>query len=108
MRWKPLHGKPLVCVHWLDADASAPNEAFYEEDIKHKTTPMQTYGLIVSQNPDSIILMTEFYQEDDGKAVYRGRTTIPMSLVQNIEVLLEPVRPRKSRASTVSDSVAPV
>ena len=96
-RWKPLHSKALVCIHWLDADASSPSEAFYEEEIKHRTTPMQTYGLLMRNNEEGITVMTEFYQEDDGRHVYRGRTFIPASLVKEVEVLAKPwiPQPRK-------------
>ena len=95
LRWKPIHGKHLVCVHWLDADASSPSEAFYENEIKHRTTPMETYGLLMRQDDDGITLMTEFYQEDDGKSVYRGRTFIPASLIKSIEVLAKPFVSKK-------------
>lgn len=99
MKWQPLHKKALVCVHWSDADASAPTEAFYEEEIKHRTTPMETYGLLMKQNEEGITLMTEFYREDDGRGVYRGRTFVPAPLIHRVEVLASPwsAKPRKPR-----------
>lgn len=86
-----------MCVTWRDADASAPNEAFYEEEITHRIRPMDTYGLLVKQDADGVTVMTEFYLEDDGKKVFRGKTTIPASLIEKIEILAEPWKPRSRK-----------
>jgi len=104
LKWKPAHGKQLVCVHWLDADASSPAEAFYEEEIKHRTTSMETYGLLMRHNDEGITVMTEFYQEDDGKHVYRGRTFIPASLVKEVVVLAAPWQPRQKKVVPVNEN----
>jgi len=102
-KWTPSHGRSLVCVLWNDADGSAPDASFYEEEIdtKHRATSMQTYGLLVKQDKDGVTLMTEFYKEDDGKNVFRGRTFIPDSLITKVEVMATPwmKKPRTKRKS---------
>ena len=102
MKWTPIHGKPLVCVHWLDADASSPTDAFHEEEIagKHHTTPMETYGLLLREDADGVTLMNEFYV-DEGKHTFRGRNFIPACQLVKVDVLLAPaqVKPRRTRKS---------
>jgi len=104
-KWTPSHGKTLVCVHWGDADGAAPDASFYEEEIdtKHRATSMQTYGLLVKQDKDGVTLMTEFYKEDDGKNVFRGRTFIPGSLIKNVEIMATPWvrKPRKTKQTSI-------
>ena len=101
LKWTPDHNKSLVAVFWRDADASAPTDAFYEEEIKHHTRPMVTYGLLVKQDQEGVTVMNEYYREDDGKEVYRGRTFIPGYLVDRIDVIAEPWK-RKARARRLS------
>lgn len=95
-KWSPAHNKPLVCVHWNDAESAAPNDAFYEEEIQHTKHPMETYGLLMKEDSDGITLMTEFYLEN-GKGVYRGKTFIPGSIVDHVETLLKPKELKPSR-----------
>ena len=92
-RWRPAHGKPLVVVRWLDAEASQPTDAFFEEEVAavHKTTPMETYGLLLQQDSAGVTLMDEYYTSD-GKAVFRGRNFIPASQVVEVVQLLPPVK----------------
>ena len=94
-RWQPKHGKPLVCVYWDDADASSPTDAFYEEEIVHTPQPMETYGLLIKDDQDGVTIMNEFYLNENGKKTYRGRTTIPRSLVRDVVIMAEPYTPRK-------------
>ncbi len=98
-RWQPPHHKPLVCVHWLDSDASAPTTAFYEDEIAsvHKTTPMESYGLLLQEDSEGVTLMTEYY--DDGKPTFRGRSFIMARLILRVERLLEPSVSRPHRKS---------
>lgn len=102
-RWRPEHGKYLVCVHWKDADASSPTEAFYEEELDHSATLVETYGLLVKEEPGWVTLMTETYKESDGKRVFRGRTRIPRALIERVEIISTPWKPksRKKRNSGV-------
>ena len=106
-RWRPTHNKPLVCVTWEDAESSAPNEAFYEEEIVHKTRPMETYGLLLKDDDKGITVMTEFYQEDDGKHVFRGKTLIPRPLIVKVETLLKPQVSRLRKLKIKPDSLPP-
>lgn len=107
MKWSPTHRKPLVCVHWRDADSSSPTEAFYEDDIKHRTTPMETYGLLMKQDNEGITLMNEFYKEDDGRSVFRGRNFIPNALIDRVEVLVQPKQPKPRKPTCSGPSQLP-
>lgn len=88
MKWKPSHGKSLVCVHWLDADASSPTDAYHDDEIDavHKTTPVESYGLLLRDNNTGVTLMTEFYEGE--KHTFRGRTFIPREMIVKVELLL--------------------
>ena len=108
VKWQPVHGKPLVCVTWRDSDSSAPNEAFYEEDINHHARPMETYGLLMKQDAEGITVMTEFYQEDDDKKVYRGRTLILAPLVVKVEVLAEPWVKKSRKTRKIKPQIEPI
>lgn len=110
-KWQSLHGKALVCVHWRDADASSPTESFTDRDIDsvHKITPMESYGLLMRDDPTGVTIMTEYYM-DAGVPTYRGRTTIPREQVVRVEVLLPaatstapPRRPKAGHARTLPD-----
>lgn len=106
LHWTPEHGKPLVCVYWNDADVSAPTDAFYEEELQHSDTLVETYGLLVKQDEHAIIVVTETYTEDNGKRIFRDKTSIPSSLVKRVEVIAEPwkPKPRKKRTPLASEN----
>ena len=109
IRWKPEHGKVLVCVHWNDADVSSPTDAFYEDEISHSNTLVQTYGLLIKKDDHAVIVVTETYLENDDRRVYRGKTTIPSPLVKHIEVIAEPwtPKPRKPRQAKIKPEEIP-
>lgn len=97
--WRPTHGKPLVCVTWMDADAARPTDAFDEKElaVRHKTTPVHTYGLLMINDDIGITLVNEYY-DDSGTLQYRGKTLIPKGMVTNIEYLFTLPKPRGKKA----------
>lgn len=94
MNWKPSHGKTLVCVYWLDAHSSA-TRAFTEENVLHKTAPMETYGLLIKDDEAGVSIANETYMDDiENVQTYRGHTFIPRGMVVRVDVLLSPASKR--------------
>lgn len=108
-KWNPEHGKDLVCVHWKDADASAPADGFYESDIAagHKTTPVLTYGLLLKEDEEGVTLMTETYVDDNGRRVWRGKTFIPGPMVDAVQTLLTARRQSSSVSVRAAKRTSP-
>lgn len=97
--WKPTHGKPLVCVHWLDAHGSA-TQAYTEQNIPHATYPMETYGILLRDDEQGVSVASETYYDDiDHERNYRGHTFIPRSMVERVEIVRAPARKRAKRAT---------
>ena len=94
-KWNPPHGKPLVCIHWLDAHGTA-STAYTEETIPHKAYPMHTYGLLMRDDESGVSVCSENYFDDVDQIMnYRGHSFIPRGMVVSVEVLLSPTRHRK-------------
>lgn len=71
--------KRLVAVYWLDA-------SFDLEDTSATLVSVVTYGVLLQQDNDLVVVASEFFK-DDGD--YRGITAIPACTVTRIVDLTE-------------------
>jgi len=73
----------LVCVHWLDTHSDT--DVTDVEDDSLKPTPLITCGFLLKKTKKYVRVVAE--TGEDGWC--RGRTVIPMKIVQKIEVILK-------------------
>lgn len=97
MAWKAV--KPVVCVVWDDADVSAPTTAYAEDEIAavHKTTPVESIGLLLLDDPTGVTIMTDHYL-DGGRSIFRQRNFILRANIREMHYLYP--RPRRARGRT--------
>jgi len=73
----------IVCVEWEDASFDSgyydKNDAARYSELKTKTT-----GFVVKSTPKEIILGTDSWLNNSGKAEYRHITTIPKKMVRKV------------------------
>ena len=101
-KWKPAHGKSLVCLTWNDAHGSA-TQVHTEADIEHEPMLMTTYGILLREDAVGVTLANEWC----GGKEWRGLTFVPRALVVKLEQLLPAARHKQPLASSAEPVVAP-
>lgn len=90
----------FVEVVWTDAYADKPTKAFTVEEVTHSDAdnlPVITRGWLLRSDDKGVSLAAEVYfNTDDGKWNYRGKTFILKSMVNSIEDW-PPVKPKRQR-----------
>jgi hypothetical protein len=94
----------FVEVVWTDAYADKPTKAFTVEEVTHADAdnlPVITRGWLLRQDEKGVSLAAEVYfNTDDQKWNYRGKTFILKSMVNTIEDW-PPVKVKRVRKSKV-------
>lgn len=94
--------KSLVIVTWHDAWADQDNFASAHGMAQtHEPMVVHTLGWIVHDDDKGLSVVNEMSNED-GKAIYRGRTFIPRAMVQKVTPyqLSKPRATRKAKETT--------
>ena len=73
----------LVCVEWVDARAHA---GWFEYDYKNppKNVPVRTYGLLVHDRKDAIVLASSY---DPKEKQFADRNEIPKGICKTIKTI---------------------
>lgn len=89
-----LKYSPILVVCWDDAHSSADWMDAAELKPKLKPTIATTFGFVVHENDDYLILADSYFEEDDTVSNY---TKIPKKMIKEMkEVELQEPRKKKS------------
>lgn len=95
MKKSPLAGNPLILVTWVDAchhesESGTPEQILDDVELEELQTPGYFLGLMEVDGKPHLFMATDFGPREK-RPWFRGRHSIPLSLVQRVE-LLQPSR----------------